>query len=464
MRTYCRKVLFLPLLAVLLLTGCTGDDDSPSSDSGVTSDDDSASDDDTTADDDAADDDLADDDDDGPSYRPILFVHGFLEDGDAFHAQSQRFATNDYDLDRVFAVDYNTLWATPDAVDLIGGAIDEIRALTGADDVDLIGHSMGGSMGADYLQGAPAPNHVAHYAHVASFDFETAGIDAPILNLSSEADAVVGAREIDGATNVVLPGLDHLQLATSPETFEQLFTFFNGEPPATLEVEPASPITLSGRTLVFGTNEPAPAQIVRIFAVDPATGERDAAEPDAVFTSDATGAWGPFDAEPDTHYEFEIRDEAGRWPAVRYYREPFMRSSRLVHFRVLPDFDSAFAVPFKLLPLLGDRVAFASLNLNRAAIAGRDTFTVDGIDLATEDVTPADQSVLAAVFADLNFNGATDGPILPGIVGLFPFFTIYDLFADPGVGDPIPIEFNGRTLTIRGDEGPAESLSIAQFD
>ncbi|MCC6156994.1 MAG: hypothetical protein IT350_03010 [Deltaproteobacteria bacterium] len=445
-----------------LLPGCAGDDDDSTSDSGAADDDtDDDSDDDSASDDDAVDDDA---DDDGPAYRPIVFVHGFLEDGDAFHAQSQRFATNGYVLDRVFALDYNTLWATPDPVEMIGGAIDEIRALTGAQDVDLVGHSMGGSMGADYLQLAPAPIHVAHYAHVASFDFDTAGIDTPILTLSSEADAVVGAREIAGATNVVLPGLDHLQLATSPETFEQLFSFFNGEPPATTDVEPSSPITLSGRALVFGTNDPAPGQIVRVFAFGPDTGERDDAEPDGEFTSDASGAWGPFEAQADTHYEFEIRDAAGNWPAVRYYREPFLRSSRLVHFRVLPDFDSTFAVPFKLLPLLGDRVAFATLNLNRAAIAGRDTFVVDGIDLGTDEVTPAEQSVLAAVFTDLNFNAATDGPILPGIVGLFPFFTIYDLYADPVAGEPIPIEFNGRVLTIRGDEGPADSLSIAQFD
>ncbi|MCL4233500.1 MAG: alpha/beta fold hydrolase [Deltaproteobacteria bacterium] len=461
MRCFDVSTMLLAALTILaLLSGCAGDDDDSSQADDDTSDDD-VSDDDTLADDDATDDDA---DDDGSVYRPIVFVHGFLEDGDAFHAQAQRFATNGYDLDRVFAVDYNTLWATPDAVDLIGGAIDDIRALTGANDVDLIGHSMGGSMGADYLQLAPAPNHVAHYAHVASFDFDTAGIDAPILNLSSEADMVVGEREIAGATNVVLPGLDHLQLATSPETFEQLFTFFNGEPPATLDIEPASPITLSGRTLVFGTNDPAPAQIVRIFSVDPETGERIEAEPVGEFTSGADGAWGPFDAEPDTHYEFEIRDAAGNWPAVRYYREPFLRSSRLAHFRVLPDFETTFALPFKLLPLLGDRVAFATLNLNRAAIAGRDTFVVNGIDLGTDEVTPAEQSVLAAVFADLNFNEVTDGPILPGIVGLFPFFTIYDLYADPVAGEPISIEFNGRVLTIRGDEGPAGSLSIAQFD
>lgn len=454
-------ILTVALAAIALLGGCAGDESSSDSTSFDDDDADDDADDDTAPDDDAADDDA---DDDGPTYRPILFVHGFLEDGDAFHAQSQRFATNGYDLDRVFAIDYNTLWATLDPVEMIGGAIDDIRALTGADDVDLIGHSMGGSMGADYLQDAPAPNHVAHYAHVASFDFDTAGIDTPILNLSSEADMVVGAREIDGATNVVLPGLDHLQLATSPETFEQLFTFFNGEPPATTDIEPSTPIALSGRTLVFGTNDPAPAQVVRVYAVDPDSGEREDAEPAGEFTSDAFGAWGPFEAEPDTHYEFEIRDEAGRWPAVRYYREPFLRSSRLVHFRVLPDFESAFGIPFRLLPLLGERVTFATLNLNRAAIAGRDTFTVNGIDLGTDEVTPAEQSVLAAVFADLNFNEATDGPILPGIVGLFPFFTIYDLYANPGAGDPIPIEFNGRVLTIRGNEGPADSLSIAQFD
>ena len=41
--------------------------------------------------------------------RPVVMAHGFLASGDTWATQAQRFASNGYCPDSVFAFDYNTL-------------------------------------------------------------------------------------------------------------------------------------------------------------------------------------------------------------------------------------------------------------------------------------------------------------------------------------------------------------------
>jgi len=460
-------VIFLIFLLVLSLSsvGC-GETDSDESDS-----DDDA----TPADDDNDDTDQPDpggtddDDDEAPecdnTRRPLVFAHGFLEDGDAFSTQAMRFASNGYCLDRIFTFDWNTLWNFDAQPPLLEKFIDEALALTGADQVDLMGHSMGGALSYYYLQDEKNVSKVAHYANLASFTMGENPPDLPIINISSEGDTMAGVSEISGAENVEIDGLDHLQVATSEQTFAHLFRFFNdGEQAGTTQVQPEEAIELSGKAVVIALNSPVAKMEIQVFAFDPETGERQSPQPIATVTTDAQGAWGPIDAQPGVSYEFVCLDPAGILPPVHYYREPFPRSNNKIYFRVLPDGESMLGRLLGFAPFNDNYALLAWLNVNQAVIAGRDTFFVNGIDLATDAIADPENTTLGVFFFDANFNGVSDEAPAGGIFSSIIFLRFFDLLIGTETYDPIVFEFNGRTIAVPNWKSRTEGVSIAVFE
>jgi triacylglycerol lipase len=148
--------------------------------------------------------------------------------------------------------------------------------------------------------------------------------------------------ELKGATNVVLPRVDHRETSFSPAAFAATYRFITGQAPRTLEIVPEDRVVLRGKVTGLGVasgdpasgnfanNLPLSGAQLQIFATDPATGERRG--PAAyVGVIDSTGRWGPFTAQPGVPYEFELR--AVGYTTTHIYRSPFPRSSNLVHLR-----------------------------------------------------------------------------------------------------------------------------------
>jgi len=433
-------------------------------------DEDSTTDDDQVAGDD--DDDNNDDDDDNDAEppcdadrTPIVFVHGFLENGDAFAAQTMRFASNGYCRDRIFTMDYNTLGDYAVGVRMLAGTIDAVLDATGAAQVDLLGHSMGGAVCYDYLADAEQAAKVAHYVHVAAGSEADVPAGVPVLNLSSRSDTILGAAEIPGARNVVFDDLDHLQVVTVAESFAEMYPFFNdGEEPTAADIVPEEPILLSGRAAVLAVNTPAPNWRIAIYPVDPATGARSTAEPAAMLTTDAQGYWGEFQAEAATYYEFVCLDPDDMFPPVHYYREPFVRPDNKVYFRVFPAPDSPLGLVFRLFPFNDDIALFAWLGLNRAVVAGRDTLTIDEANLATPGLADPANTTLVIGFFDGNFNGRSDWAPLGGFFASFPFVAAFDLRVPADQDWPQTFVFNGRPMTIRNWPSRTSGVSIAHFN
>jgi triacylglycerol lipase len=144
--------------------------------------------------------------------------------------------------------------------------------------------------------------------------------------------------ELKGATNVVIPRIDHRETSYSAAAFDAAFRFLTGRAPARTDVAPEEKVVLSGRITGAGTNIGLAGAQLRIFAIDPATGER---RGDALYSRAIAddGAWGPFDARQDTRHEFEVT--ASGYATTHFYRSPFPRSSRYVSMRPerVPDAD-----------------------------------------------------------------------------------------------------------------------------
>lgn len=180
--------------------------------------------------------------------------------------------------------------------------------------------------------------------------------------------------ELRGAKNVVVPGIDHRETSFGPQAFAAAFEFITGREPATTGFTPEAVVVLDGQlsglglandpaTGGFVNNLPLAGATVEVFATDAATGERQGA---AVWrkTVGADGRWGPFRADGRSPYEFVI--SAPGYAVTHIYRQPFPRSSAIVHLRAdrLLDADKtagsvlSFFRPRGYFGLPRDRVVF----------------------------------------------------------------------------------------------------------
>jgi hypothetical protein len=285
-------------------------------------------------------------------------------------------------------------------------------------------------------------------------------------------------------------GADHLQMVTLPEAFEAMYGFFNdGRSPATTAIASEDAIELSGKVLSFGTNLPVVEAVVEIYPLDATTGERLEGTPGARFTVNQDGVWGPFTADPTAYYEFLVSGVGPR--PFHYYRQPFPRSTSLVYLRVLPEED------FLLNALLGEMryddqssiiVVFSA---NQALYYGRDTATLNSIDLVTPEMAPPPPDRVSTVvifILDADGDGQTDGGPLPfGISGSsffdqlgallghgddqpsagpseFPFLRQYDAFLAASPRRTVTLTVNNATLHIPTWKADSEGVIIAVFD
>ena len=147
--------------------------------------------------------------------------------------------------------------------------------------------------------------------------------------------------ELKGALNVVLPAIDHRETSFSAQAFAAAFRFITGRDPATTGFLNEASVVLDGQvsgmglnndpsTGSFANNLPLAGALVEVYATNAQTGERVG---DARWrkTTGADGRWGPFAADGSASYEFVV--SAPGYAHSHIYRQPFPRSSNVVHLR-----------------------------------------------------------------------------------------------------------------------------------
>lgn len=165
---------------------------------------------------------------------------------------------------------------------------------------------------------------------------------------------------LKGATNVVVPGIDHRETSYGRQAFAEAFRFLVGRPATTLTVTPEPRVVLDGKVFGLGfanqpgrgsyaNNLPLIGATVEVWATRPETGERIGA-PLLRKTIGADGLWGPLATTPTTPLEFVIA--APGFATHHVYRSPFPRSSSLVNLQAARVADS-------------DRDALAIVTLSR---------------------------------------------------------------------------------------------------
>ena len=95
--------------------------------------------------------------------RPVIVVHGYAMNRANFVPLAYRLARAG--LGPIFGFEYWTLGRTPAAARQLGWFVDQVRAATGATEVDIVGHSMGGVVGRYYVTLAGGDGVVAQPRH-----------------------------------------------------------------------------------------------------------------------------------------------------------------------------------------------------------------------------------------------------------------------------------------------------------
>lgn len=339
-------------------------------------------------------------------HPPIVFVHGNGDSAALWQTTIWRFESNGWPRARLHAIDLPYPLAraedprpepgrtsSAEHMAFLRAEVDKVLQATGARQVVLVANSRGGYAVRNYIQNGGGATKVSHAilggvpnhgvwnvpGRAPGSEFAGNGPFLQALNAPKNAagDEVTGpvkwltlrsdrndkyaqplgtwigdpklqtgvdyaGPELKGATNLVLPGVDHRETSFSPAAFAATYRFITGREPATLDIVPEERVVLSGKVSGLGVsstdpasgnfanNLPLPGARLEVYAIDAATGARQgpAVHSQAIGND---GAWGPFQAARGAPYEFVLT--AAGYATTHIYRSPFPRSSSVVHMR-----------------------------------------------------------------------------------------------------------------------------------
>ena len=157
--------------------------------------------------------------------RPVVVVHGYAMSRACFALLARRLARAGHGP--VFGFEYWTLGRVGGAARQLAAFVADVRARTGSDRVDIIGHSMGGVVARYYIAFHGGDQEVSHVVTVGS-PLRGTGVSALALGFAS--------RELVGGS----PLLTRLAAAALPPTTKWLALWSHGDVlvPARQQVAP----------------------------------------------------------------------------------------------------------------------------------------------------------------------------------------------------------------------------------
>lgn len=384
---------------------------------------------------------------------PVLFIHGGAGSASQFESQAQRLRANGYPLGHIAVYEYNTA-TDQDPFDpeqaaarnaSINNIIDQLLLATGAQQVHLIGHSMGTRVSLVYLSEPANAAKVARYISVDGTAVDHQPGQVPTLALWGQ----YVDRTVVGAENVYPPEdapVGHIEVATSAESFERMYRFFNGEAPAITDIPQAEgeQVWIAGKTHIFPENIGAEGSTLEIYQTDPNTGMRLSDLPLYQQRIGASGDWGPVQVDKDAILEYALlHPEPGN--DQYFYREGYSQDSFLVRLNTS-------------LPGTGVGQYLHRSAAHTNIIIGRDKelwgdqgndndrLTVNGVDVVTELTGPLLKRLSSLFLHDRNSDQHSNLAEPDPLFHRLPFMSGLDLFlpASPGAGESIAIRLQPR--------------------
>ena len=398
------------------------------------------------------------------SQPPILFVHGNGDSSALWITTIWRFESNGYPRERLSAIDITAPNArdddavpqpnrtsTSEAKDQLATKVDEVLAHTKAPKIVLVANSRGANTVRNYLKNGGGAGKVGWavlgsgvnhgvYSAPGGPNSEFNGASTFMKSLNERTEVVEGVKyltirsdkldkyaqpelasgrpsgisydtpALQGATNVVIDGLDHRETAFGAKAFAEMYRFLTGRA-ARSEITPEANPKLTGYVGGYenkgATNRGVAGVKVSVFEVDGATGARKGAAV-LTHTTGADGSWGTLSARSTAFYEWVV--EAPGQPIRHFFRSPFPRSSQYVGLRLFED-----------APAAGGKSVVIFTRPRGYVADGRDKQSLDG------------------------------KPV-PGVTPGIPTNSSFKVeFAPPERG--VPASLNGETMTVRAIPG-----------
>jgi pimeloyl-ACP methyl ester carboxylesterase len=392
-----------------------------------------------------------------PKLTPLIFVHGGFGSGGQFESQALRFTSNGYPQGYIHVLEYDSTFGLATMAEVqarLDELIAEVKRDSGRPQVDVLGHSLGTTVMHGYLA---TPERAANVRRYVNIDGRTA--DAPpggVPTLALWAGRGAPGRSIGGAENVTIPNQTHVQVATSAESFAEMFEFLAGRR-AKRDIVPESRITLSGRAVLFPQNSGVGDRTLQIWEVDGDTGQRKRSRPLATLDIADDGSWGPVRGlKRGRHYEFALLLEGGN--THHLYFEPFQRSDHLV--RLLT------SEPGAGVNLLIERSPrHAALTLLRYKEfwgdqgAESDVLEIDGTNVLNPATAPITKRAIGLFAFDVGSDGVSNVSTPHPVLSSLPFLTGVDLFL-PAAAPPE----DSITVALRSrGTGPVRTVSFPNF-
>lgn len=148
---------------------------------------------------------------------------------------------------------------------------------------------------------------------------------------------------------------------------------------------------------------------------------------------------------------------------MHYYREPFLRSDKLVYLRSFPEEGSLASMFLASLPQDDKQSVVAFFGASQAIISGRDVLKVNGFNYATNTFATENNTTIALFLFDDNKNNRTDNSSVPSFA-LFPFLKGADAYFQTQTQETILFELNGRRIPVYNWKSKSEGVSVAVFE
>lgn len=428
--------------------------------------------------------------------KPIIFVHGLAGSGAQFESQALRFTSNGYPEGYIKVFEYDTIaWALVVETELlmsglgaelglnisqlidsatlneilkkprekvvgeVFGRLDELinKTLveTGADKVDLVGHSMGTSLLMRYVTSSPErASKVAHLILLDGIFGVSAPERVPTLAIFGNPKSLSfgvspGEKEVYGATNIYFNNMTHVQLCTAPETFAEMYKFINGNYPATTQILPQEGdyVKVEGKFLAFATNGKVSGWLA-VYPIDE-NGKRLTKYP-VKYVRLKDGSFGPFMLKKGQKYEFVLYKDLS-YIQYHYYRAEFIRNDSWVRFLAsVPPLDIELLIlPERLSPSAKETSGLLLLRYKEMIgeyddeIGGVDKVYVNGVNVCSALICPISKAVNGLWVFDREADGKSELEKAVARFSILPFMSAADLVV-PASGT-VSISVESRT-------------------
>jgi triacylglycerol lipase len=190
--------------------------------------------------------------------RPVVFVHGFTGSASNWTTAMSVFRAAGYNNNQMFAYEYNSFGNNITNAQGLRTFVNSVKSQTGAAQVDIVNHSMGGLVTGWYINELGGQPSVRHMASIAGANHGTSSAGACAIFVTcqqmlpgssfirtyttpdetpgntnyatwySATDGVIipfTSTPLNGATNTLVAGEDHIGFLTNTAVLGQIRTF-----------------------------------------------------------------------------------------------------------------------------------------------------------------------------------------------------------------------------------------------